>query len=141
MEPSDIQQLIAMLTPGQLQILLVVLGYVFGARAFYRGLIWLVQAYVQRTATKADDEALARVLAWTDPVVIWIDVLRRCSLGLTIGPFPSTQPIARSIAPQPMRPLSVPPPTGHTQPYGVDVIKPVVFVGEEGEDGKERDKP
>lgn len=95
----------------------------------------LLSALAARTATKADDEAVSRLATWVDWLIVMLDIIRRMP-RIVIGPLPSTQPIATSIRPAPMaRPLSVPPPAGQTQPY--EVIKPVVFIGE---DGKERDK-
>lgn len=62
------------------------------------------------TPTKEDDERYARWLERVDTVMFVLDVVRRMP-RLTVGPFPSTQPIA-SVATSlpPMKPLSAPPP-------------------------------
>jgi hypothetical protein len=131
---------------------LKIVAYGTAAKMLWRGLIWLVQSYVARTTTKDDDKALARAVAWADPVLRVLEVLRRVTLGLSVGPTARTQPIARSIPPgrltvpyvpviapppggvEPMKPLSVPPPAGATVPY--EVIRPVADEGE-GEKGGE----
>jgi hypothetical protein len=94
-----------------------------------RVLIPVLSAIAERTATKADDEAVTRLAGWLDWLIVALDAARRVLPRVVVGPLPSRQPIATSAAPKPIAlPLSVPPPVG-TAP--LSVLKPMVFVRDE----------
>jgi hypothetical protein len=77
-----------------------------------RAIVPTLGAIARTTATKADDEAVTRLAGWLDWLIVALDIVRRMP-RIVVGPLPSTQPIARSVAPKPMvKPLSVPPPAG-----------------------------
>lgn len=96
----------------------LVAGTVLGITSTLSGIAHVViKALAARAATKAskDDEAkYARWLDRVDTIMFVADVIRRMP-RFTVGPFPSTQPIA-SVATSlpPMKPLSAPPPAPAT---------------------------
>lgn len=94
-----------------------------------RVLIPVLSAIAERTATKADDEAVTRLAGWLDWLIVALDAARRVLPRVVVGPLPSRQPIATSAAPKPIAlPLSVPPPAGAMP---LSVLKPMVFVRDE----------
>lgn len=101
------------------------LGITTAIAMVLRGAIPLLRALAQRTATKRDDQVVGALELVVNDVIVFCDVVKRMLPRVTIGPLPSTQPIARSLPPrsgntipgpapvlgvEPMKPLSVPPP-------------------------------
>ena len=86
--------------------------------------------WAESTPDKADDIAIAKWVVRVDRLVAILDIARRFVPRVTIGPLPSTQPIA-SIAGRvtlpPMKPISSPPPPSTTLrpwPDPADVVPP-----------------
>jgi hypothetical protein len=112
------------------QAALAVLGFGSSVAGFARLVIASYAKYTATTPDPNDDVEAARLLERADRIVAIADIVRRCMFRVVIGPFPSTQPIARLSArpgvpeaprtlPMPaMKPLSVPPPVGELETYG-----------------------
>jgi mannose/fructose/N-acetylgalactosamine-specific phosphotransferase system component IIC len=85
-----------------------------------RVLIPSLSAIAAHTATKEDDEAVTKLASWLDWLIVALDTAKRFLPRVVVGPLPSTQPIATSIAPiPPAKPLSAPPPAGGDNPLAL----------------------
>lgn len=62
-----------------------------------------LKSWAASTADKRDDEFVTRLEVFINVVIITCDVLSRIP-HVTVGPLPSTQPIARSLPPSPKVP-------------------------------------
>lgn len=112
------------MTPTQLAWLAGVIGVGTFIRAAIRAAIPAIQAYVDSTVTKKDDEWLAKWLPRFDALIGVLDLIRRVVPGTVIGPLFVNQPkatiIGRPTLPS-IKPLSMPPP----MPLGAYTKRPV----------------
>jgi len=87
-----------------------VVGFTTSLAILIRGAIPVLANLALLTATRADDDFIAKLGPVLDKLIAALDIIRR-GPRLVIGPFPSTQPIARVAEPRPsMRPVSGAPP-------------------------------
>lgn len=73
--------------------------------------ILVLAKYASTTPGDEDDQRYAKWLVWVDALMAFLDIVRRMP-RLTVGPLPSTQPIASVAGGKtlpPMKALSVPP--------------------------------
>lgn len=111
------------LTHNPYAIAMAVVGVLTVIAGGAHGAILLLAKYAATTPGDEDDKRYAKWLAWTDALMAFLDVVRRMP-RLTVGPLPSTQPIASvtntGATLPPMKPLSSAPPAATVAPTTED---------------------